>query len=63
MELEDKTPTKVISGAMRQLGENVIGQLGDTWVSCLEASIKLDELQAYIDEMYSKIKALEAKWS
>ena len=61
MELEDKTPTKNISKAMRQLGENTVGRHAkEEWISCLQAAVRLDELQNCIDEMYKKVKALES---
>ena len=52
--MEDKTkiPTKIISGAMRQLGAETIGRYGkDEWVSCLQAAVRLDELQVKLNKI------------
>ncbi len=66
--MENKTPTKTISNAMRQLGDNVIGHDGSAWVSCLQAADRLDELenftlelQTVVDNVNEFLEKLEAK--
>ncbi|MBL0732227.1 MAG: hypothetical protein JJW03_05170 [Desulfosarcina sp.] len=66
--MSDKIPTKTISNAMRQLGDNIIGQDGATWVTCLDAANRLDELenfaldlQTVVDNVNGFLEKLEAK--
>jgi len=46
-----RVETKVISGAMRQLFKDIDSQDGVANMACLEAAIRLDELEAEVIEL------------
>ena len=63
MELEDKVPTKIISGAMRNLYCDIQSGDGVANAACLQAAVRLDELQAILDKVKNYLKAMEDSWS
>ncbi len=58
MKMEDKTPTKTISGAMRILAADIKSEDGVANMACLQAANWLNELQNLIDELNEYIDEL-----
>ena len=61
--MKDKTKTEVISGAMRQLYVDIQSSDGIANAACLQAAVRLDELQAIIDKINNYLKTMEDSWS